>query len=81
VRLLACSAHLMDMNIIGKTIVDLRPLTAEESADYGWAPSQGGVVIVLDDGTTLIPSRDSEGNGPAVLFGTDDEGDFLVGTI
>jgi hypothetical protein len=27
-----------------------------------------GIVLELDDGTSIFPSRDDEGNGPGALF-------------
>lgn len=54
--------HLKD-----KTIVDVRYLTDEEAESLGW--NSRSLVIHLDDGTLIYPSRDDEGNGPGALFG------------
>ena len=53
----------------GKTISEVRRLTNEELEGLGWYPGYGSVaiVIVLDDGTTLVPMQDPEGNGPGYL--------------
>lgn len=53
-------------NLIGRTIVAVRTLSQDELDEmdwYGHAP-----VIVLDDGTEIVASRDDEGNGPGVFF-------------
>lgn len=60
----------------GREIVAMRPMTTEERKREGWmgrgiAPP----VIELDDGTTLFPSRDAEGNGPGALFGINPDGE------
>ena len=54
--------------MIGRKIVNIRYLTkAEMEAEY-WEGQEPAVVLVLDDGTLLYPSRDEEGNGPGALF-------------
>ena len=53
--------------LVGRKIVEVRYLDDEEAEDLGW--DDAAIVLVLDDGTRLYPSRDSEGNGPGVLFG------------
>lgn len=53
----------------GKTIQRIRPMTKSEVADFGWF--ERGVVIEFTDGSYLLASRDSEGNGPGALFGFD----------
>ena len=52
--------------LIGRTITAVRALTKEELDDmdwYGYVP-----VLVLDDGTEIIASRDDEGNAPGRFF-------------
>lgn len=70
-----------DSNIVGKKIVEVRPMTNQEMADQYWEETHDGpaAVIVLDDGTLLYPSQDPEGNGPGALFGKDSEGSFQIG--
>ena len=59
--------------LIGRTIVEVRTMTEKESdTDWGW--DEPGQVIVLDDGTELIPSCDPEDNGPGRLFIFTNEG-------
>lgn len=65
-------------DFIGRRIADVRPMTADEMQVEGW-DSTGrfhtvGMVVVLDDGTKLYPSRDEEGNGPGVFFGMTQDG-------
>lgn len=63
--------------IIGRAIVKVRYMTVKEAKEMGWdfvAP-----VLVLDDGTQLFPSSDSEGNEAGALFGrTADESDIWL---
>ena len=62
-------------DLIDRKIVDFRPMTAEEIATEGWGDTNEiAVVLVLDDGQLLYPSRDPEGNGPGALFGQDPSG-------
>lgn len=46
--------------LVGRTIVDVRDLTQEEKDEYDWYGA--GYVLVLDNGTEVIPTSDSEGN-------------------
>ena len=63
--------------IIGRKVKEIRRLTNKEKSQFGWY--QDGPVIVLIGGTILFPSRDSEGNGPGVLFGKDkDNNEFVL---
>ena len=56
--------------IVGKTIMAIRPMNATEIELFGWDEGWGGVpmVIILSDGTAIVPSADPEGNGPGHLF-------------
>lgn len=61
--------------LIGRRIVDMRPMTDDEAALEGWRFSGvhgAPTVLVLDDGTKVYPARDHEGNGPGALFGEQD---------
>lgn len=70
----------MTANVEGRTIAKVRPMTKDELDANGWDDRWDGVVVLeLDDGTRLFPSRDPEGNGPGAMFGSDDEGDFRLG--
>ena len=54
------------LGLIGRKITHIRWLTKGESEAIDWYHSP--VVIMLDDGTSLIPQMDDEGNdGGAVL--------------
>ena len=71
----------MENLLIGKNLVEIRSLTPEERDDLGWsvAESLHTVVLVLDDGTRLVPSADPEGNSGGTLFGVSSSGDsFLI---
>lgn len=63
-------------DLAGRTIKEARPMTKAELDAEGWEPTPYDcpLVLVLDDGTKLYPSRDAEGNGPGVLFGIDEQG-------
>jgi hypothetical protein len=70
-----------DMDPVGKRITDFRPMTTAEVESMGWEPweARGAVVLVLDDGTLIVPMRDPEGNGAGTLDFADTNGDhFLV---
>jgi len=56
----------LSKKLVGRKIILTRYLTNEEIIDLGW--DQKAIVIFLDDGTYLFPSRDDEGNGPGALF-------------
>lgn len=52
--------------LVGRRIVEVGYMTREEAAGLGW--SRRPVVLTLDDGTTIYPSSDDEGNGPGALY-------------
>lgn len=56
---------------IGRKIVGIRYMTAQEMKEEEWAQTMHGppTVIVLDDGGLIFASRDEEGNGPGAIFG------------
>jgi hypothetical protein len=66
--------------LVGRKIVKVRYMTKEEMSEWGWYHSP--LILELDDGTLLYPSRDDEGNDAGALFGQDegDEG-FLFPVI
>lgn len=52
--------------LVGRTIKSVRYMTDEEKESFGWYRS--AVVLVLDNGIMLVPSRDDEGNDAGALF-------------
>ncbi len=71
-------------DLVGRTIREVRQMTAAELAAESWiCPKwEQPVTLVLDDGTRLYASRDAEGNGPGALFGADKHGKvFALGPI
>lgn len=64
--------------VIGKKIVALRPMTPMEMRDQGWK-GYPATVIVMDDGTILFASSDTEGNKPGVIFGNTKDESFMIG--
>ena len=68
------------MEVEGKKIVAVRPLTKAELKAEGWEGySQTCVCLVLDDGTLLYPSADGEGNHPGAMFGKKGKQTFMLG--
>ncbi|MGI9459016.1 MAG: hypothetical protein ACR2NF_03370 [Pirellulales bacterium] len=57
----------LDLDLIGRTIVGVRSMTQHEIYVFGWDEYVGmqgdAVVIELDNGALLVPSRDAELNG------------------
>jgi hypothetical protein len=51
---------------IGRTIVGIRTMTQAELDGRMWCKQC--LVIMLDDGSTLYPQSDAEGNGPGVMI-------------
>ena len=66
-----------DHTVVGKRIIEVRPMTASEMEAEGW--DRPPTVLVLDDGSRLYPSRDDEGNGPGTIFGAIGDDQFYVG--
>jgi len=57
--------------LVNRTIKEVRYMTKKEANQFGW--NDLTLIIVLDDGTALIPSQDSEGNGAGVFFTNNEE--------
>lgn len=69
------------MNLIGKTVTAIRPLTLAELRAEGWPGWVQGyrpLLIEFSDGTKLYPSQDEEGNGPGVFFGVTSDGQAFM---
>ena len=69
------------MNLEGKKIINVREMTPEEYKHEGWDDNRGFspvTVVDLEGGIRIWASRDSEGNGGGVLFGSDKNGDFYI---
>ena len=69
--------------LVGAKVRNVRKMTQGELEAHYWDDNRGfnpGYVIELDNGVSLYPSRDGEGNGGGVLFGVDgnDESCFSV---
>jgi hypothetical protein len=57
--------------LVGQRIVKIRPMRAAERSALGWGFGRdggGAVVIELESGALLFPSRDEEGNDSGVIF-------------
>jgi hypothetical protein len=57
--------------LLNRTIVKVRYMSSEEVEDLGW--DSKAIVLHLDDGTIIYPSRDDEGNDAGALFTTNDD--------
>lgn len=58
----------MYADIIGASIADVVPVTASLRREFGWDDTLNtGIVMILDDGTALIPLSDTEGNAPGAI--------------
>ena len=57
--------------LVGRTITAVRYMSSEEMDELGWYRS--GIVLTLDNGLSLFPSRDDEGNDAGALFTTSEE--------
>ena len=62
--------------LLGRRIVEVRYLTDEECRHLMW--SFAGVVLVLDDGATVYPAKDGEGNEAGALHGVAGDGKEFV---
>jgi len=56
--------------LVGKKITKVRYMTEAERDQIGWYGRP--IVILLDDGTALYPSRDDEGNDAGAIFTNND---------
>ena len=62
--------------LVGKKIVEIRPMTDEETEAEGWETyADTATVIILNNGTLIFASMDTEGNAPGVIFGVTKNGD------
>jgi len=63
----------------GRKIKCVRRMTEEEASEEYWDFGRHGapIVIDLDDGTTIYPSRDPEGNDHGWLFAKNKEGEGI----
>tara|TARA_R110002153_G_scaffold84853_1_gene212012 strand:- start:1522 stop:1764 length:243 start_codon:yes stop_codon:yes gene_type:complete len=52
--------------LLNRTIVKVRYMTDEEKEEVNWDSKP--IVLILDNGTSIYPSRDSEGNDGGSLF-------------
>jgi hypothetical protein len=62
--------------LLNRRIVEVRYLTAEECGRLMW--DRASVALVLDDGTTVYPARDAEGNDAGSLHGVSGTGEEFV---
>jgi len=65
--------------LLGKTIVKVRYLTQVEMKSLGWYSS--GVVLQLNDGNLILPSKDDEGNDTGTLFISGKKSEILAPVV
>jgi len=75
-RFMAACTQQARQRLLGRRIVEARYLNADECNELMWG--QSGVVLVLDDGTTVYPARDAEGNDAGALHGVAGNGEGFV---
>lgn len=57
--------------LVGRKIATVHYLPTKDQQDMMW--DGGCIVLVLDDGNSIFPSQDDEGNGPGAIFTTYDD--------
>lgn len=57
--------------LVGRKIVDVKYMSKQDMDTLGW--DDRAVLLVLDDGNVIWPSRDDEGNGAGALFTNDED--------
>ena len=66
--------------LLGRKIVAVDFLNSKETEELGWFNSC--VLITLDDGTVIYPSRDDEGNDAgAIHYVKEGDKDYIIPTI
>jgi len=63
---------------LNKRIVSVRYLSLEEANEFGWM--QRPIVLQLEDGNIIFPSRDDEGNDGGSLF-TNNKNESVIPVI
>ena len=61
--------------LVGRTIVAVRYMTNDEAEQLEWRSRS--VILELDNGDLVWPSRDDEGNDAGALFTTNSKADTL----
>ena len=59
----------INKSLKGRTITEARYMTKNEAKRFNWY--KRAVVLQLDDGNILFPSKDDEGNDAGALFTND----------
>jgi hypothetical protein len=67
------------LSLLGKSILNVRYMSEEEANDMMW--HKRPIVIVLNDGSFLIPQADDEGNNGGALWYQDKGNDKIICTI
>ena len=55
-------------SFVGARLLQIRGAKREELDELGWDEWHPTVVMLFDNGLSLIVSQDEEGNGPGALF-------------
>ncbi len=65
-----------ETHLLGKKIAQVRYMSETEAENLNWKFRP--IVIQLNDGTLIFPSRDDEGNDAGALFGSTPNGEDLT---
>lgn len=61
-------------SFVGRKIVQIRPMMAEEIESMTWYDQPGATVVIeFDDGRAWMPMQDPEGNGAGFIEVLDNE--------
>lgn len=79
-RFMAAGTAVSRKQLLNRRIVGVRYLTPDECRRQMWGFT--GIVLVLNNGTTVYPVRDAEGNDAGALHGVGGDGtDFVLPEI
>ena len=68
----------MTDDVVGQKIVGVRWMNVAELKAEHWESYEKVLVLILENGVKLYPSRDEEGNGGGALFGRGKTGSFYI---
>lgn len=74
------NAHALPFDdLLGQRIIGLRPMRSSERRAFGWEHDRGqAVLLLLENGSKIVCSRDPEGNGPGALYHLTRDGTELI---
>ena len=75
-QFMAACTTVAQQRLLNRRIVEVRYLNPDECQQLMW--NHTGVIFILDDGTTVYPARDAEGNDAGALHGISGSGEGFV---